>query len=416
MRPVRTTLLAVVAVLVVAGGAAGWRWNPADAPPLDLTGRPESLTVTPADPTPDAGSPLRLRISGIEPPDGTVTVDIAHHAVTRREHRIGRLVADGGSAVLDIPGEATRESGHHLIVVTTDDQWGQAVVAVAPGPAVDGFLPLAGPTRITANGVSETMMMVTASDRYGNAVAAGTPFGLVVRRPDGTEEGSTGELQPGGVTGIRVPSTPQVGFVTAVVTVDGRSGETASFFQAPGPPVAWDIDVPDGELVADGRSSIDVRVTGVVDRFGNRVGDGTAVTVVAETASGRQVLTGRVIDGTATVAVRAPTAPGPVTLSTPAGGEVTGPLPVVIDATPAVATIVARWADGHESVRVGPVLDHLGAYVADGSPVTLRRGPVTIARGHLGDGYATLLMPAGVQPRSEEVTVEVLGVEGGVGP
>ncbi|MFV0260493.1 MAG: hypothetical protein ACK5PP_18830 [Acidimicrobiales bacterium] len=409
----RRMLLAVVAALGVVAVGRGWRWDPAEAPPVDVSTRPETLTVETEDTPPEIGSPLRLRVSGIEPADGTVTVDVIHQVATSRQHRIGRLVAVGGEALLEIPGEATRESGRHLIVVSTDDQWGQTTIPLAPGPAADGFVPLVGAQRIVADGASETMVTITASDRYGNAVAPGTPFGLVVRRPDGTVESSTGALGAAGVIGVRVRSTEQVGLAGIVVTVDGHSGAAAGFLQTPGAPASWRLEVPNDEIVADGRSTVDARATDVVDGFGNTVSDGTAIRAVVETASGRQIITGRVIDGTAELTIRAPTAPGTVTLSTPTdAADTVAPPPVTITATPGVATIAAEWVAGDDSVSVGPVRDPLGAYVADGTMVELYQGPLMIAQGRLRDGYVRLWPTAGTDARPEELTVRVLGVEG----
>ncbi len=165
---------------------------------------------------------------------------------------------------------------------------------------------------------------------------------------------------------------------------------------------------PTSVLVADGRQLIDVSTSVITDRFGNRLPDGHLVQLRTDGPDGLGIATSTTIDGVARFRLLAPSRPGVVSIAATVG-QVTSE-PIDLDFGAAVSVIpadVERNADGSGVVSVGPVLDELGAVVADGTPVIvaisgsdeaievpLRNGRVTVEVARLGD----------------VVDVEVLGV------
>ena len=312
---------------------------------------------------------------------------------------------DLSDATITVPGEATRRSGILVAVVSTPDASGEARVRVTPGPAVDGAIPLAGPRSMVADGAHRTMVVALPVDANGNAVADGTPVGVIARRPGGDVETFTGEVH-GLLAAVEVPSRTVAGQTTLRLDVSGATGTAVQVLEVPGPPIEVTLDPVTVPLRADGRSLLVLTTARLVDRFGNVLGDGTVCTLSLRGPTGVSVLRAVTIGGRATFHVEAADTPGDVTVQIEVDGVRSAPSTLTYTTAVAEFPVVVTRDSAGALLTIGPVLDDLGAYVPDGTVVTLRRGTEVVDSGQMRDGLATFTLDV---PGGTELDLEVLG-------
>jgi hypothetical protein len=394
----RRALAAIgVGALVVAGVA---RCSAADEQIGTDRVLASSLSVDGPD-TIAAGTPWRIVVDAEL---DSVTADVwGPWGVRRLEADV-----DAGTGIVELPGNLTRHSGRLSAVFTSGTSSASFDVAVVPGPAVDGIVPLAGPRSMVADGSDWTMVSAIAMDRFGNSVADGTPVRLHVRRPDGTIDlvDTVADLL---LAGVRVDSGTLAGRSTIRVSVDGATGPEVEVLEVPGPPAVVELLEPGRPLRADGRMLVTIETGRLVDRFGNTLLDGTAASLAMSGPDGAGTLTAVTIDGRAEFVVEAPSRPGRVELAPVVDGVEGTPIELkFVTDIAAVPVEIRRVTDTEGSqyvIDVGPVVTELGGFVPDGTEVVVYGGSEPVS-GELRDGVARLVVDAA---EGDVFAVDVLG-------
>jgi hypothetical protein len=380
----------------VAVLAAGRLWSegadPEATAPLDrlVVDGPTSL---------DAGQPWSL---AVERADGVgVGVEVWGPWGVRR---IDVTVDDG---TVTVPGFLTTTRGRLTALLTTDDAVGRATVTVVPGPAVDGIVPLAGPRSIVADGADWTMVTAIPTDRFGNAVADGTPVQIHRRRPDGSI-GIVETAVDGLLAAERLTAGTAAGRSTIRVGVDTATGAEVEVLEVPGPPVVVELSVPEQPLRADGRRLVVIASAPLADRFGNQLLDGTAASVAIDGPLGVGTMTTVTIDGRAEFVLESPAQPGTVELRAIVDGVAAEPLTLEFVADIAALPVSVHSDSGEGatvSLTVGPVTTSLGGFAPDGTSVHVQVGDDRVSA-ELRDGMATIEVDA---VAGDLLVVEILG-------
>lgn len=358
MRRVRRLLLVgvlLVAALGVVLVARGLR-TPAPAPAAP-TGR---VTLSaPAEVA--AGGVLAVAVEVLEAPSPPLVVTSGTASVVLP-------VPAGGDATVDVPAHLTRVSG--LLTVAPLGAPGDGIaVAVVPGVPVDPATPLVGQRSVVV-GEQDAMVTVVPADALGNPVAPGTSVLLRARRPGGAEEAFT-TATDGLLAWTWVPSGVEAGRTILGVEVGPARGPAADLVEVPAAPVEVIVAVEGGVPPADGRSTFTLRTEELRDRFGNLLPDGLHADVLVEGPTGTWGGAAQVVGGRVTTPVVVPDEPGRLTVVVRVDGVASAPL--AVEVPPAVAELgaTAEVVDGRIVVRVGPVLDPRGAYLPEGTDVTV---------------------------------------------
>lgn len=380
--------LAAVVVLWPGSESAG-RARQAPVSVVELAG-PASIV---------AGEPWRIAVDGVTDHVVDTTV-VSPWGVRRLEPG---PVDDG---VLVVPGELTRRSGLLSAVVIVGGVVATIDVDVAPGPPVDGAVPLAGPRSIVADGADWTMVTATPRDQYGNALPDGSAVDVVARRPGGGVDVIAAEMDSL-LAAVRVTAGTLAGRTTLRIAAGGATGPEVEVLEVPGPPTDVVLVGPESPLRADGRTLTVVGTELLVDRHGNELLDGTVAVAHLSGPAGRATSRSVTIDGRVELVIEAPPVPGPLEVELTVDGVRSAPL--VLDVVADVAAFdvdVARLRSGRIRLTVGPVLTGLGGYVADGTEVVVS-GPGRSATVALRDGIAVAELDA--EPDAVLV-VSVLGI------
>jgi hypothetical protein len=130
-----------------------------------------------------------------------------------------------------------------------------------------------------------------------------------------------------------VPATTTAGRASVALRGVAGFGDVRILLENPGVPTPFALDVETQHRPADGSSLISVASGELSDRFGNRMLDGIAATVIARYPDGStstQAVT--ILGGTARAAIEAPNAPGIVRVEMIVRGTVSRTLDVTFGA------------------------------------------------------------------------------------
>lgn len=364
----------LVFLLLLAGCARG---APAVSAPA-LTGR----LVVRAPTEIHVSAPVPVEVARADAPEG---MDVTLVAQGSYGARVYHAAFRAGRAALVIPGEDTRQSGIVTLIATAGAARGEASLAIRPGTPADPITPQVGPRSVVADGKHWSMVAAIPFDDYGNPVEDGTPVEVRVLHPDGALD-----RQIIAVTHLvawqRLPSSTRAGRTTVSVTTQGAHGPDATFVEAPGWPVPFDLSASPADAPADGRQLVTLRTDIIRDAFGNPMLDGTLVTFVIDIPGSQpRFIPAYTIDGAAEGQLQAPDAPGEVAVRATLYGVESRPLTIAfapgpaVGSFPVVAQVNAR--DGVVTVAAGPLLGPLDQFVPDGTLVRFRIvGPDGAAR------------------------------------
>ncbi len=332
-------------------------------------------------------------------------------------------VLDGNTPVftsIEIPGAMTRSSGivSFRAVGALGEQATTSTV-VLPAAATDPLDVLVGPRTIVADGADETMAIGFVTDRFGNPILDGSPVELTIVEERGAVT-VLDAVMDGGLAARLIGSGTVAQRVELFASIDdgALASRSVDFAEVPGPASIVDVGAPEladrtDPLVADGRSFVDVVTGEIDDRFGNQLPDGHLVRLQTRGPDGVGQLTARTIDGIARFSVVAPRLPGTVTITAQSDGTSSGA--IELDFDPAISEIPVdwEWDDNVLAVSIGPVLDHVGSVVVDGTPASvvvsgLGIDPVDV---ELIDGRATVSVDSNERVGVGRVEVKVLGVD-----
>jgi hypothetical protein len=325
-----------------------------DHPATTVAGEPVELTVhlDPAHPAPDVVAITVISSTGVRTREVPVVASTASLTIPAVDTETAGLltVAVSGAG----PAPATTE------------------IDVRPGPAAAPLVPLIGPRTIVADGVDHTMTSLLVVDALGNPVTDGTEVLLSRRRPGG-EESEVLLAVDHHVARTRLTAGTTAGRNQVSAELGDRRGPLGTFDEVAGPATPFDLSAdPVPVLVADGRSLLTVTTDVLTDPHGNVLPDGTVVEFRVDGPGGISALPAVTIDGRSTVRVAAPDTPGPVSVTAHASGTASRPLDLAFDTGVSALPVVARPVDRDVRVEIGPVLDELGAHVADGRTAEVR--------------------------------------------
>ena len=271
-----------------------------------------------------------------------------------------------------------------------------------------------GPRTVIADGVDQTMVVAIANDAFGNPLLDGEQLVISLVEESGPGAEVTATIDHGLVGKLIEADTLAGGVEVFATATSGASSRRVGFDEVPGAASSVEAVVTgDPTLVADGRSLVEISTSVISDRFGNQLSDGHLVQLQSDGPNGVGVATASTIDGIARFRMLAPSRPGIVEIAVAVDGVVGDTSELVFE--PAISSIpveLDRNESGRVVVRIGPVLDNLGATVTDGTPVTATiEGSNDSTEVPLRNGRAEITLDATGTATDIDVVVEVLGVE-----
>lgn len=291
--------------------------------------------------------------------------------------------AGDGRVEVELPARLTEVAG--LLTVTPVGHPGAAVhVEVLPGVAVDPAAPLVGQRSVVV-GEQDAMVTVVPTDRLGNTITAGLPVTVTARRPDGAQDAYT-TATDGMLAWTWVPSGLFAGRTMLGVEAGAARGPAADLVEVPAAPREVVATVEGGVPPADGRSTFTVRTEELRDRFGNLLLDGIHADVLVDGPTGRSAIAAQVVGGRVTALVVVPDEAAVLRVVVRVDGTESVPLDVAVRRATDGLAASAEARDGRILVQVGPVLDPRGAYLPDGTVVSVDGEDA----GQLVDGVAVL--------------------------
>jgi len=261
-------------------------------------------------------------------------------------------------------------------------------------PVSVGPVPFIGARSIVAGESDRSMAVVIPSDRYGNPVTSPAPD-LHVRYPHG-ETQTLGLTTASSLLWAWIPSRTTAGRAMVTVASPAGNGPERDLLIVPADPVEISFTADAPVRRADGVSFLELKTSGMTDRFGNTVLDGTAVTVTTFSGLGhRSIQRIMTFGGVARALVEMPDSAGLLTVEMTAGearfSQVLGLEGIVAEAPPVRVNATGPLG---VSLVVGPVVGEWGMPVPDGTVVIVESGDGVIARGWTLDGTARVEIPA----------------------
>ena len=305
------------------------------------------------------------------------------------------LDLDGGLTVWPIPS-AVANSAAHLTVLVGDHQlesWR------AWGDVDDATEVLLGPRTIVADGIDLSLVVVAPGDIYGNAMRAGVPV-MFERLGPANQQVSYPTNVSRSIAWAQLGAGTEAGSNSVWATAFGATGVPAVLNEVPGLATSVALDLDESSFPADGRHVVELATDTLVDVFGNELPDGVAGVFRLTTTTSTAVVPATVQSGRLRAWWTAPDSPQVLNIEASVNGQTSDSQ--VVEALSAVQTFSVegvRTRDGYE-VRVGPLLDPSGSFVADGTEVLIG-GTFTATT----DGLAVAL----TQPDLEVIKVSVLG-------
>jgi hypothetical protein len=352
-------------------------------------------TSTPSlPPSIDAGTTLDIEVPTIESA-GTLEVLV----VSAAGSTVSTVDIVDGVGTLSVGVPHTARAGQITLGFMFSDRPIFETIEVLPGTAGDLDINV-GPTSIRR---SETVMALgLLTDVWGNPVVDGTVLRTSIT------EGSSGtrvlELPTQRGLGVVELATDESERLTVAMDASPIFSSSVDVIVRAGAPLPFDLVLETTEpLVADARTTVELRSTLLTDESGSVVADGTNVVVQLSGPDGDGSIIGEVIDGIVHARFTAPTRPGVVTTSASIEGTTSNPL--TLDVTPALDSFPVRleMIDGQRHVVVGPVVEPEGGLLPNGTPVQIDDRTFGLI-----DGWVT----APLDPGSPVPTVSVLGVDG----
>ncbi|NNE73879.1 MAG: hypothetical protein HKN26_09460 [Acidimicrobiales bacterium] len=389
LRWLLASVLVIVIAIVVLVGVDRRRTTaplPSSATVIELSGPVESV----------AGEPISMTLRTSE----TVSVAVLSVRSGPSLHTLTVPVTEG-RGVAPLPTAAVATAGR-LTVMTASGIVHE--IDIAPAEIVAPINPLVGPHSIVADGADRTLAIVLPRDRFGNAVADGTVVNFRRDRlSDSVPLDTAATETAGGIAWQFFTAGTEAGTSDVWASAAGQDGPVVSFEEVPGRAAAVDVRPLAATPTADGRSVVSISTEPIADAFGNLVLDGTEGHFRIGSAAGVSMVPGVVVSGRLRAEWTVPAQPGRVSLVAEVHGR-TSSIEWVWFATAVadVPTSVRAHPDGVE-VRIGPVRNADGAFVADGTTVEIGARKVA-----LHDGVAQLVL-TGDQP--ETLAVRVLGFE-----
>ena len=393
-----SSVVAMLAMLAMVAGCTGDESAAPAAVATDIVAPNEA----------SAGLPVQVVVEA----SGGDTIEVHDAYVTTS---LTAAVIDG-RAVFELPKALTTLIGQVDLAVEGVSGPLTTSTDIVPGAAVDPIDIVVGPRTIVADGVDQTMAVAFLADRFGNPLADGTATTFTRRGERGDDTDFDVELAHG-LAATLITAGVDAERVDVVARVAGDVGRDPTlvsrrvdYRQVPGRAAAVTIEISDRDIVrfvADGRSLIDISTGVIVDVFGNRLPDGHIVRLEVNEAGGFGQLTSTTIDSVARFVLRTPDEPGPVSLVARVDDVVSDEL--VLSASPAISEIPTSVSErsNRTIVQLGPVLDHDGAIVADGTVATVRLDAVE-RRVQLAAGRAVAEFEGAAV--ADSVSVTVLGV------
>ena len=365
----RLALLGIaVLALLVAGGPLLRARTPAQEPATALAALALAAPVQLA-----AGQPFTVTVSASPPTTGTEVLLVAQG--TSGLLAQSQPVQDGVARFV-LPGDWSQAAGVVTLRALAGDIAAAATLTITPGTAANPLFTLTGPASVAVGGDEMPMLVALPLDALGNPVAPDAP--VVVRSqppaiagqrpPDEMIQALTQNL----LAAVRLAPHTAAGVLTAAAASDSSYSPAQSVRLMPATVEQVVIQATPSRAPADGVTRILLQTEQLADAYGNPLPDGVAVFFVAGSSDGRgRWLPAVTVSGRAAVQLTAPRAAATVVVRALVGVAASQPVTLTFTApapgTPFALDVTAR-ADA-VTLRAGPLLDDLGALVADGTLV-----------------------------------------------
>ncbi len=389
LRPIRAALVVAASLAVLPFTFIEWSDQaPPEPASLPMVGAPLPRSV-------EAGAVVELELSAASS-TGTVDVLVISAAGSTRSTID---ILDDRRFLLGPPH--TLRAG--MITLGLDFGAGPLfetieVVAGTGGLLVDLNV---GPTSIRRSEAAMAVGLLT--DSWGNPVADGSPLRATITQGD-TESEIVELSTRRGLAVLDITGDADSERFTIAMNAAAVFSPAIDVIVQSGAPLAFDlVRASDDPLLADARSIVELRSSGLIDSNGSVVADGAHVVLNVDGPGGPGSALGEVVDGVVRATLVAPAEPGSLTVTAEVRGRTSPAL--VLDFAPAALPfpISFEMSSGQRHVVVGPVIGPDGGLLPDGTTVTI--GDHTAV---LVDGRADAPMPpGGPMPR-----ITVLGVPG----
>jgi len=407
-----STTVGTATVTATAAGASSSvsvNFIPSNVASISLTANPGTLNA-------DGASTSTIRAEVRDSQGNSVGEEVISFSITSGTGTLSESTVTTVSGVAALTYTASNRVGFETITAWSANGISGSVTITLISAIVGSVTVSAGSSEITANGISQTLIMSTVKDVNGNNVADGTAVNF------STSAGTLSAAISTTVNGIAtatLTSSATVGTAIVTVTAGGVLGTTTVNF-IPGAPNIINLTATPNNLSADGASTSTIRAV-VNDARGNAVANGEVISFRVTTGTGLlSAPTATTTNGVATLTYTASNSVGFETITALAANGISGSVTItLISAIVGSVTVSAGsseiTADGiSQTLIMSTVKDINGNNVVDGTAVNFSTsaGNLSAATSTTVNGIATATLTSSVTVGTAIVTVTAGGVLG----
>lgn len=311
-------------------------------------------------------------------------------------------VSTNGEATFLVPSADGAGAGLVFIEAVSGERRGLSSMEVLPGLPVSPLAVYLGPRTIEVGTGDIAMAVAVPVDARGNPVASGTDVEYILTRPGGDVETTS------------APTNKLLSFIdVGSRTTTGRNVISAQAGAAQGPERIFDevaafaepftLEVVGPVPVANGRDLFTVSTGLLVDRFGNRIPNGTIGHLELSGVTGRRRISASAIDARMHFVVEAPNESGVALVEAFTSGGQSEPFEITFPSAVAGIPIEITKNDEVSRIDIGRIVEPDGAFIPDGTPARV------VSDGKVYDVITELGFVSIVVPSANEVTVTILG-------
>ena len=279
------------------------------------------------------------------------------------EYDRNSLKSDDGGSVLAVPYARAGLSPYTLYL---GDEVAFGELNISPSPPISPLTTEVAGRSLQVTNVSQAAVYLSPLDIHGNV--SDEPIDIELRYPNYTSWSSRVEME-NLVGWTLVPHGEELGKIAVSVKSDEAFGERTEIYVFAGPLEQGNIYALHPQIEANPRDAWHLVAPQLQDRYDNPINDGTVFELYAEFGNIRITGTGIASSGRAQIDLPPIPETGEMALRLQSSHYRSEDVTLAVTAF--TEQLHVAWLDDN-TIRIGPILDSLGAYPDNGALVSLR--------------------------------------------